>query len=224
VWLLFNPRVKRLGIQGAIPKNQGRLARSIGKTVGERLLTPDDIQNEMNRPELREAFESAVETYLPAAMERLGLYLGQPDTRDKIRTLLRGLFDRYIADMRFHERLVTRVVMNERRFERVLDMIESDGVDQFAILLQDPGVRDDIARAVTPIVWERLHAQLPELVQQLDVRAMVERKVMALPVDRVEEVMRSVMQNELNMIIMSGYVLGGLIGLGTFFLSRLIGL
>jgi uncharacterized membrane protein YheB (UPF0754 family) len=69
-----------------------------------------------------------------------------------------------------------------------------------------------------------LHSQLPELVQRLDVRAMVERKIMGLPVERVEEVMRSVMQNELNMIITSGYVLGGLIGVGTFFLSRAVGL
>jgi len=40
VWMLFRPRQKRFGFQGAIPKNQPRLARSIGRTVGERLLTP----------------------------------------------------------------------------------------------------------------------------------------------------------------------------------------
>jgi uncharacterized membrane protein YheB (UPF0754 family) len=224
VWLLFNPREKRFGIQGAIPKNQARLASSIGRTVGERLLTPEDVQSELNRPELRQAFEQAVQTYLPAAMGRLGSYLGEPGTREKIRTLLRSLFDRYIADMRFHERFMARVVMSERRVERVLDTIENDGVDQLAMLLDDPGVREDIARAVTPVVWDKLHAQLPELVQRMDVRAMVQRKIMAFSVDRVEEIMRSVMQNELNMIITSGYVLGALIGVGTFFLSRLIGL
>ena len=224
VWLLFNPRRKRFGVQGAIPKNQGRLARSIGETVGERLLTPADIQNELSRPELREAFEQAVQLYLPEAMGRLGAYLGEPGTREKIREVLRSLFDRYVADMRFHERVVARVVMSERRVERVLDAIENDGIDQLAILLDDPGVRTDIAQAVGPMVWEKLHSQLPELVRKLDVRAMVERKVMAFSVDRVEEIMRSVMQNELNLIITSGYVLGGLIGVGTFFLSRLIGL
>ena len=223
MWLLFNPRRKRFGIQGAIPKNQARLAASIGETVGERLLTPEDIQGELSRPELREAFENAVQLYLPAAMSQLGEYLGQPGTRDKIRTVLRTLFDRYIADMKFHERFVARVVMSERRVERVLDAIENDGVDQLAILLDDPDVREDVARAVAPVVWEKLHSQLPELVRRLDVRAMVERKVMAFSVDRVEEIMRSVMQNELNLIITSGYVLGGLIGVGTFFLSRLIG-
>ena len=224
VWLLFNPREKRFGIQGAIPKNQARLARSIGHTVGERLLTPEDIQSELGRPELREAFEQAVQTYLPVAMGKLGGYLGEPGTREKIRTVLRQLIDRYMEDMRFHERLVTRVVLSERRFERVLDTIEHDGVDQLVVLLDDPGVREDIARAVTPVVWARMQTQLPDLVQRLDIRSMVERKVMAFSVDRVEEIMRSVMQNELNMIITSGYVLGGVIGVGTFLLSRLVGL
>lgn len=225
VWLLFNPREKKFGfLQGAIPKNQARLARSIGRTVGERLLTPDDLHAELARPELRAAFEDAVQTYLPAAMGKLGAYLGEPGTRDKIRTLLHSLFNRYLEDMRFHERLVARVVMSESRIERVLDTIENDGVDQLALLLDDPNVRDDIARAVTPVVWERIQLQLPDLVQRLDVQAMVERKVMAFSVDRVEEIMRAVMQNELNMIITSGYVLGGIIGVGTFFLSRLLGL
>ncbi len=54
------------------------------------------------------------------------------------------------------------------------------------------------------------------LVQRLDVQAMVERKVMAFSVDRVEEILRSVIDNELRMIIITGYVLGGIIGLGTF--------
>jgi len=48
--------------------------------------------------------------------------------------------------------------------------------------------------------------------------------VMAFSVDRVEEILRSVIQNELNLIIITGYVLGGLIGMCTFALQKLIGL
>src|SRR5512141_3391450 len=57
VWMLFNPKQRRFGFQGAIPKNQARMARSLGRTVGERLLTPGDLQSELGRPELRDAFE-----------------------------------------------------------------------------------------------------------------------------------------------------------------------
>jgi len=52
VWMLFNPKQKRFGFQGAIPKNQARMARSLGRTVGERLVTPGDLQKELGRPEL----------------------------------------------------------------------------------------------------------------------------------------------------------------------------
>ena len=52
----------------------------------------------------------------------------------------------------------------------------------------------------------------------------VERKVMAFSVDRVEEILRNVIQNELNLIITTGYVLGGLIGVCTFGLQKLLGL
>jgi uncharacterized membrane protein YheB (UPF0754 family) len=53
---------------------------------------------------------------------------------------------------------------------------------------------------------------------------MVERKVMAFSVDRMEEILRSVIDRELKLIITIGYVLGGVVGVGTFALSRLIGL
>src|SRR5256885_13689172 len=61
VWMLFNPKQKRFGFQGAIPKNQARLAKSLGRTVGERLLTPGDLQKELARPELLTAFQSRLE-------------------------------------------------------------------------------------------------------------------------------------------------------------------
>ena len=47
VWMLFHPYERRgwgpFAIQGAIPKNRARLAKAIGKTVGQRLLSQDDL-------------------------------------------------------------------------------------------------------------------------------------------------------------------------------------
>ena len=81
-----------------------------------------------------------------------------------------------------------------------------------------------MAAQAAPVIWEWVHDQLPELIKKLDVQAMVERKVMAFSVDRVEEILRNVIQNELNLIITTGYVLGGLIGVCTFGLQKLLGL
>ena len=289
VWMLFNPKQKRFGFQGAIPKNQARLAKSLGRTVGERLLTPGDLQTELARPELLAAFQSRVEdvianmltsrdplidkvppavvtalegattAYLPVAMTKLGAFLGQPTTRLKLRGALHSMFNRFVDDMRFHERIFAKLMMTEKKFDTVLDAIETDGVEQVVALLEEPEIRDEISKAIhdailsylqkpisdilgnleakndpdaprrlaasaAPVIWEWIHDQLPELIKKLDVQAMVERKVMAFSVERVEEILRNVIQNELNLIITTGYVLGGLIGVCTFGLQKLLGL
>jgi uncharacterized membrane-anchored protein YjiN (DUF445 family) len=289
VWMLFNPKRKRFGFQGAIPKNQARLARSLGRTVGERLLTPGDLQSELARPELLAAFQSRLEdviagmltsrdplidkvppavvtalegattAYLPVAMTKLGAFLGQPTTRVKLRGALHSMFNRFVDDMRFHERIFAKLMMTEKKFDSVLDAIETDGVEQVVGLLEEPEIREEIsstihdailtylqkpisdilgdieakkdpeaparlAASAAPVIWEWIHDQLPELIRKLDVQAMVERKVMAFSVERVEEILRNVIQNELNLIITTGYVLGGLIGVCTFALQKLLGL
>lgn len=64
VWMLFHPYERRgLGpfkIQGAIPKNKPRLARSMARTVSEKLLTPGDIATRLSTPAIRDAFEQAI--------------------------------------------------------------------------------------------------------------------------------------------------------------------
>jgi uncharacterized membrane protein YheB (UPF0754 family) len=74
IWMLFHPYESRgLGpfrIQGAIPKNKARLARSIGRTVGERLLTPQDLAERLSAPAVRAAFDQAVARFLDDLLER----------------------------------------------------------------------------------------------------------------------------------------------------------
>jgi uncharacterized membrane-anchored protein YjiN (DUF445 family) len=289
VWMLFNPKQPRLGFQGAIPKNQARLAKSLGQTVGERLLTPGDLQSELSRPEFREAFESrlrdviqmiltsreplidkvppavvtalenATTAYLPVAMTKLGAFLGQPTTRVKLRDALHGMFNRFVDDMRFHERVFAKLMMTEKKFDTVLDAIEKDGVEQVVGLLEEPEVREEISKAIhdailaylqkpisdvlgdvearkdpdaprrlaaaaAPVIWDWIDEQIPELVKKLDVQSMVERKVMAFSVERVEEILLMVIEKELRMIILAGYVLGAIVGAASFGLQRLVGL
>ncbi|HET7601684.1 MAG TPA: DUF445 family protein [Gemmatimonadales bacterium] len=60
IWMLFHPYEKKFGLHGAIPKNKERLAKSIGKTVGERLLTPEDLTARLAAPQVQEAFAGAI--------------------------------------------------------------------------------------------------------------------------------------------------------------------
>ncbi|MGH7630945.1 MAG: DUF445 family protein [Gemmatimonadales bacterium] len=74
IWMLFHPYeptgIGPFRLQGAIPKNKDRLAKSIGKTVAERLLTREDLAARLSAPAVREAFRGALDRLLDGLLER----------------------------------------------------------------------------------------------------------------------------------------------------------
>jgi len=98
VWMLFHPhepvRLGLLTIQGAIPKNKARLARTIGRVVGERLLTAEDLSRRLEAPAIRVLFDRAIEGILEGILTRdhgpLSETLG-PELVEAIRGALPGM-------------------------------------------------------------------------------------------------------------------------------------
>src|SRR5690606_13771698 len=77
IWMLFHPyQPPRLGrwrlsfLQGAVPKNQARLAAAIGRTVGTRLLTEEDLARSFGEPAFRAAFDERLAAFLDALLHR----------------------------------------------------------------------------------------------------------------------------------------------------------
>ena len=223
------------------------------------MLTSRDPLIDKVPPAVVTALEGATTSYLPVAMTKLGGFLGQPATRVKVRGALHTMFNRFVDDMRFHERIFAKLMMTEKKFDSVLDAIERDGVEQVVGLLEEPEVREEISKAIhdailaylqkpisdiigdvearkdpdaprrlaasaAPVIWDWIDQQIPELVKKLDVQSMVERKVMAFSVERVEEILLMVIEKELRMIIIAGYVLGALVGAVSYVGQKLLGL
>jgi uncharacterized membrane protein YheB (UPF0754 family) len=69
VVMIFRPYERTFGFHGAVPKNKARLAKTIGKTVGERLLTPADILAELQQSGLREGIEAKLREVAHDALE-----------------------------------------------------------------------------------------------------------------------------------------------------------
>ncbi len=77
IWMLFHPyeppklfgRPFRL-LQGAIPKNQARLAAAVGRTVGNRLLTEEDLARTLAQGEFRQAFDERLSHFLEELFQR----------------------------------------------------------------------------------------------------------------------------------------------------------
>jgi uncharacterized membrane protein YheB (UPF0754 family) len=108
IWMLFHPYesrgIGRLRIQGAIPKNKARLARSIGRTVGERLLTPEDLASRLAAPAVRQAFDDAIGHALAATLDR-----ERGPLREQLSPDLASALDEAVAAVapRMAERLAT---------------------------------------------------------------------------------------------------------------------
>ena len=139
IWMLFHPYEPpllfgrwRVGFfQGAVPKNQPRLAAAIGRTVGNRLLTPDDLTTTFSEGEFREAFDQRLahlvdevlnkergslrELIPPSVMEDLEVLLDE--------ALARGLeqLDEYVASDRFAEAVA-------RRTEDIVDAVSDEPI------------------------------------------------------------------------------------------------
>lgn len=278
VWMLFHPYERRglgpFAIQGAIPKNKTRLAKSIGKTVGERLLTVEDLSRQLTAPGVREAFDraiagflndalntprgalrdelppalivelegaleplattlaerlagfvagsgfdaavekyvrldewvadgvarpelsdavqrfvatqrerllrderpmldrlpdglvaavqQAIADYLPIAVERLGALLGDPKARERIRNGLKRFLDRAIKNLMVHERVMAKLVVTEKRLDRLLDGLEEGGFADLADVLETPDFRAQMAHAINDAVVRFLRTPLAD--------------------------------------------------------------
>jgi uncharacterized membrane protein YheB (UPF0754 family) len=111
VWMLFHPHEPyKLGpftLQGAIPKNKARLARSVGRVVGERLLTAEDLSRRLEAPTIRALFDRAVEGILEGILTRehgpLSESLG-PDLVQAVRSSLPGMARQIAARFAEHAR------------------------------------------------------------------------------------------------------------------------
>lgn len=119
IWMLFHPYeptgLGRFRLQGAIPKNRARLARSIGRTVGERLLTPEDLAERLSAPAVRQAFDDAMARILADALDRDRGPIREDLKPDLVRTL-----DEAVGAMA--PRLAARVAAYARsaEFERLV--------------------------------------------------------------------------------------------------------
>ncbi len=340
VWMLFHPYEKTWGFHGAIPKNKARLAKSIGRTVGEKLLTPTDLLDELHRAGFRDTLDAKLSVVIgellevergslreilppsvlgevelalsglgPAVGDKIATWTATPAfevrVREALAKLRAELGSRPVSDVlteprrkelaaqaaelaaelldesrkaeqrsaaarigdavlrlageertkAFIERAVNDALgrAGARTWSDVLDAIgedvvvkwvlegartqqvrklAADGATSGAVALLDRPIgrparflADDAAERLGaiagPAVWSWMERELPRVVEQLDIPAIVERKVLGFSTARIEEIIRGVTQRELTMIVNLGYVLGAVVGVLTFLGAQL---
>ncbi len=124
--------------------------------TADRLLAPGRTFQELLPTGLVAAVEKAIAGYLPLALERLGGLLENPEARRRVERVLHELLDRFMRDLKFHQRLIASLVITPETVDRVLQAVEAEGAAKLSEVLHDPAVRDAMAKSVNDAVVDFL--------------------------------------------------------------------
>ena len=124
--------------------------------AAKRLLEPDRTFQEVLPLGLVGAVEKGIAAYLPLAIERLGSLLEDKEARAKFQTFVHDLLHRFLGDLKFHQRVVAKLIITESTVDMVLDTIEADGAERLTEMLQEQAMQDAMARGINDAIVDFL--------------------------------------------------------------------
>ena len=133
-----------------------------------RLLEPGRTFEQILPLGLVGSVEKAIASYLPLAAGRLGGLLEDPAARAKFESTIHDLLKRFLRDLKFHQRIVARVVMTESTVDKVIDTIEAEGAERLSEILRDPAVQEAMARGVNQAIVDFLRRPVNEVLGEPD--------------------------------------------------------
>lgn len=136
--------------------------------VAGHVLRPGVTLEELIPPGLVAAIEHAIQDYLPLAMERLGALLEDPDARHRVERLVRDLLDRFMRDLRFHQRVVAKLIITEETVDKVIATLEAEGAERLGETLKEPEVQAAMARSVNDAIVEFLRRPTSSVVGEAE--------------------------------------------------------
>ncbi len=142
----------------------------------QRWLVPDRTFQDVLPAGLVGSFEKAVAGYLPLAIERLGGLLEDPDAREKFESFIHDTLQRFMGDLKFHQRVVAKVFMTEETVDRVLETIETEGAERLSEMLREPTVQAAMARGVNDAVVDFLRRPVVSVLGTSDDETVVEAR------------------------------------------------
>lgn len=131
--------------------------------ASRKLLAPGRTFEEVLPLGLVGSVEKAIAGYLPLAIERLGRLLEDPRARARFEATIHELLHRFMTDLKFHQRVVARLVMTEETVDKVLDTIEREGAERLSEILTDAAVQDAMARGVNEAIVDFLRRPVAEV-------------------------------------------------------------
>ena len=122
----------------------------------ERLLTPDVTIQDILPPGVVGTMERAVAGYVPLAIRRLGSVLEKPAPRRRFELAVQDVLRRFLRDLKFHQRVVARLVMTEDTVKKVLDTFEVEGAERIGEMFRDQTVKSAMAKGISDAIADLL--------------------------------------------------------------------
>ena len=110
------------------------------------------------------SLEEAVAEHLPRVLERLGRLLEDPAARARFETAVHELLERFMRDLRFHQRVVARLIVTEETVDRVIRTLEEEGAERLGALLREEEVQAAMARSANRSLEDLLDRPAGEVV------------------------------------------------------------
>jgi uncharacterized membrane protein YheB (UPF0754 family) len=136
--------------------------------ASRRFLQPGRTFEEILPTGLVTSLERAIAGYLPLAIARLSGLLEDPAARERFESTLQELMRRFLQDLRFHQRVVARLIVTEETVERVLDTIRDEGAARISEMLGEPEIQSAMARGVNDAVVDFLRRPVTSVLGEPD--------------------------------------------------------
>ncbi|MEX0936185.1 MAG: DUF445 family protein [Gemmatimonadota bacterium] len=133
-----------------------RAVRDYLDRVSTSLLRDDRTFEEVLPAGLAASLERAISSYLPLAVQKLGGILEDPGARARLESVVHDMFQRFLRDLRFHQRMMARLVVTESTLDKMLRTLEEEGAEHLSEMLRDPAVQEATAIKINDAVYDFL--------------------------------------------------------------------
>ncbi len=106
--------------------------------------------------------EQGITDAIPGAVEQLGSLVSDGTLRTTIATALRETFDRSVRQMMIHERLLAKIVVNDKMMDRLLTAFEKTGVDKLVEAVRSTEIRERVKLSINRGIHGILERPLAE--------------------------------------------------------------
>lgn len=144
--------------------------------AASKLLQEDRTLEEVLPQGLIGTFEKAIASYLPLAIHRLGKLLENREARIRFEAFVHDLLHGFLKDLKFHQRVVAKLIMTDNTVDKVLATIETEGAERLADMLQEETIQEAMAGGINDAVVDFLRRPVVAVVGKADDTSILEAR------------------------------------------------